>query len=252
MKIAPNVLAVLSAAAIQADRVRLTGQLDRPLYMAVNKVLEAAGGKWNRSAKAHVFGEDIETLLDNIIVTGEVGTRQDSQQFFTPDAIADQVVTLAEIEVGNSILEPSAGDGALIRAVLRKHGDEARWFVCAIEDDPKLAFKLPLDFSGVAVIAGDFLRTTPEGAGQFNRIIMNPPFARQADIKHVTHALSFLQPGGRLVSIMSAGVKFRQDKRAAKFRDLVLSRGGSITDLPEGAFKSSGTMVNTLICVVPA
>jgi 16S rRNA G1207 methylase RsmC len=35
---------------------------------------------------------------------------------------------------------------------------------------------------------------------------MNPPFARQADIHHVNHALKFLKPDGLLVSVMSAGV----------------------------------------------
>jgi 16S rRNA G1207 methylase RsmC len=79
---------------------------------------------------------------------------------------------------------------------------------------------------------------------------MNPPFSKGQDIQHVTHALGFLKPGGRLVAIMGAGVTFRQDKRATEFRELVQAMGGTIARLPEGSFKSSGTMVNTVIVVI--
>lgn len=80
---------------------------------------------------------------------------------------------------------------------------------------------------------------------------MNPPFGRQADIKHVSHALKFLKPGGLLVSVMASSVTFRSNKLTTDFRQLIVDRGGHIKELPEGAFKSSGTMVNTVIVVIP-
>jgi hypothetical protein len=79
---------------------------------------------------------------------------------------------------------------------------------------------------------------------------MNPPFAGQADIEHVTHALNFLKPGGKLVAIMSAGVTFRQDRKAADFRALIWGMGGTIEELPEDAFKQSGTSVRTVLVEV--
>ncbi len=97
----------------------------------------------------------------------------------------------------------------------------------------------------------DFLTVQPEPV--YDRVIMNPPFCRQADIKHVTHALRFLKPnGGLLVSVMSAGVTFRQNKLTTDFRQLVEERGGVIEKLPEGSFKASGTMVETVIAVIPS
>ena len=54
-----------------------------------------------------------------------------------------------------------------------------------------------------------------------------------------------------LVSVMAAGVTFRDNRLTQDFRDLVRSRGGDIEALPDGAFKPSGTMVNTVIVTIP-
>jgi len=96
----------------------------------------------------------------------------------------------------------------------------------------------------------DFLATTPSPT--FDRVIMNPPFTKRADIEHVLHAYKFLAPGGRLVAIMSAGVMFRGDMKSVRFRDLVTTHGGSIAPLPEGSFKAAGTSVNTAVVTINA
>jgi hypothetical protein len=79
---------------------------------------------------------------------------------------------------------------------------------------------------------------------------MNPPFEHLQDIDHVRHAYEFLAPDGRLVSIMGEGPFFRQDHKAAEFRDWLESRGGWSERLPESSFQASGTGVNARIVVV--
>lgn len=79
---------------------------------------------------------------------------------------------------------------------------------------------------------------------KFDRVVMNPPFSRGQDVEHVRHALSLLAPGGLLVSVMSNGVTFRQDRRYADFRR---DFSPEITPLPEGSFKTSGTNVSTVV-----
>ena len=71
------------------------------------------------------------------------------------------------------------------------------------------------------IINNDFLATWVDEFGVYDRVVMNPPFAGMADIKHVTHAYEFLKAGGLLVSVMSAGVMFRQNKLTAQFREFV-------------------------------
>ncbi|MBV0881613.1 hypothetical protein KTQ42_20235 [Noviherbaspirillum sp. L7-7A] len=58
-----------------------------------------------------------------------------------------------------------------------------------------------------------------------DRILMNPLFARQADIDHVLHAWSMLKEGGRLVAIMAASVTFRHNAKSVVFRHLITSHG---------------------------
>jgi 16S rRNA G1207 methylase RsmC len=60
--------------------------------------------------------------------------------------------------------------------------------------------------------------------GAYDRIVMNPPFENGQDIAHVEHAYELLSPGGRLVTVMSEGPFFRQDKNAASFRNWLEER----------------------------
>jgi type I restriction-modification system DNA methylase subunit len=99
---------------------------------------------------------------------------------------------------------------------------------------------------GNLIVLGEFLGQSAATLGTFDRVVMNPPFAGQQDIDHVTHAFGFLRPGGRLVAIMAAGVLFRENRKAVEFRALVDAADGTIEENDEGAFKVSGTGVRTV------
>lgn len=223
------------------------GQLDRKIYEQVNKVLAAAGGKWVRKEGGHVFPGDADEALDPILLTGEVVDRKKVlQAFYTPAEIAERVVDAAGIEDGMWVLEPSAGGGVLARFA---HDQGGR--VTCVEYDPDTAMKLGGDPACEELCCADFLRLKPsELLGfPFDRVVMNPPFAKQADARHVLHALDFLKPGGRLVAIMASSVTFRETELYRRVRDLA-SAGGWIDQLPEGAFKESGTGVRTALVVI--
>lgn len=246
MRIDSEVLAALSSAQTEGCNVFLTGQLDRKLYDRTNKVLVAAGGKWNRKARAHVFAADAADRMEQIILSGTVDVPKDEFNFFpSPSAVVARLMELADIEPGMVLMEPSAGKGAIayacveLGAVVRCYELMDANFV-ALAGDPKLG----------PVTKADFLTIAPEPV--YDRVVMNPPFMKQADIKHVTHAHKFLKPGGLLVAVMSAGVEFRTDARTKAFQALVADRGGHIEPLPENSFKASGTGVNTVIAVIPA
>lgn len=225
------VLAVLdSGVAINGNHLTITAQLDRKLYVAVNKVLEALGGKWNRSAQAHVFADDPTDVIDAAILTGAyTDERKQFDVFLTPPAVADLVVDLADIRIGMKVLEPSAGEGALATRA-------------AAAGAEVVTYELR-DITGVPPT--DFLTVSP--AAIYDRVVMNPPFSRQQDMVHVTHAWEFVKPGGRLVAIMSPAFQFRQSSKAAAFRSLLDSVDHEITPLPDGSFRESGTNVSTVI-----
>ena len=93
-------------------------QLDRKIYLAVNKVLENLGGKWNRKQKAHVFESDISDRIDNVLLTGSVVDPKKEFQFFeTPPELAKRLVEMANIQPLETVLEPSAGKGAIAQYI---------------------------------------------------------------------------------------------------------------------------------------
>lgn len=246
MKVPTEVLAVLDQATTDGNALRLApGQLDRKLYVSTDKVLAAAGGKWNRSAKAHLFDGDAGDAIEQVILTGEiVSQKQEFGYFPTPPAVVARLMALADIHPGMEVLEPSAGGGAIASEAAARGA-----VVDCIEILPANLAVITSDGYARSAVLGDFLETAPNPV--YDRVVMNPPFARQADIAHVTHALKFLKPEGLLVAVMSAGVVFRSG-RAEDFRRLITDHGGSLEKLPDGAFLESGTGVNTVIAFMHA
>ncbi len=248
MKVDDAVLNVLSNAQTDGALLKLVGQLDRALYARTNKVLEAAGGKWNRKLQAHAFDGDAAEAMEQIILTGQVAsTKTKAQQFAyfpTPANVAARVIELAEIEPGMLVLEPSAGRGALAFPAAA-----AGATVDCVELMDENFISLFGDDRLGKVQQADFLSIAPSPL--YARVVMNPPFDKQADIRHVTHALNFVKSGGLLVAIMSSSVTFRDNKLTTDFRALIRESGGDIEAIEDGAFKESGTMVRTVIVTLP-
>jgi predicted RNA methylase len=243
----------LGSSEVAQNRLVIPEHLDRKIYTEVNKALESIGGKWNRGAKAHLFepGVDVEQLVDGIVQSGGfTDAKAELGAFYSPLSVARRVLELADLDDGMKVLEPSAGEGALALPAKRAACD-----VVAYELDER-AFKSLLSKALAEEPGGghfnlhrdDFLTVKP--LAEWDRVLMNPPFAKQVDIDHVRHAIRFLRPGGRLVSVMSAGVRFRENRKTVEFK-AELARLGSVAwqDLPEGSFKESGTDVRTCILV---
>ena len=208
MKPTNEVLNVLEACRVDGCKLFLPAQLERKLYVDVNKVLELCGGKWNRSAKCHLFGEDPTELIETVMLTGEITDAKKEFQFFqTPREVANQIVTMAEIGIGHSILEPSAGMGAIVKVFHEIHGTKRRIDCFELMEKNRVELtKLP----AVNIVGNDFLLAR----GRYDRIIANPPFSKQQDVDHVNLMYGLLNAGGVLVSVMSPGWKFRENKKS--------------------------------------
>lgn len=236
--------------------------LDPKDYKALNEILEALGGRWQKSSKAlpgggHLFPEstDAAALLEAAMMTGSVKDPKVGDFFETPVPLARRMVEIAGVGRGASVLEPSAGHG---RIALAARGAGADVFVVE-QDDDRFA---KLNSAGFARafpppttrpdrwVGQDFLGTLPKPT--YDAVLMNPPFSREQDIAHVTHALRFVKPGGKVVAITGPGWRFRQTKAAEAFRKLMDDRGADVEELPEGTFKESGTDVRSLLLTIAA
>lgn len=169
----------------------------------------------------------------------------------TPVPLAEKIARLCcYSERPLRLLEPSAGTGNLAFALAQpwKWSDKSvRHRVEAIELQPALATALRESGRLARVVAADFLQVRPDPGALYDGVVMNPPFDLERDIDHVTHALSFVREGGFLLSVMSAGIEWRESRKAAAFRNLLESRGGWMLDLPAGSFSDVGTHVNTVL-----
>jgi hypothetical protein len=225
-------------ASIDGLYLRITAQLDRAEYVAVNKTLERLGGKWNRSAAAHVFTSDPQQALASIIGGGALpdDVRKTEGYVATPASLAQQVVrdftNLHDRDDAPTVLEPSAGDGAFVRAILLACPN-AR--VAAIDPNAGRAAGIPVMPGRVATLVGTLEAYAAAAAGDpsirpVDAVVMNPPFAlpgqSTAWIDHVRLAWGLVAPGGRLTAIVPAGFTFREDRRHAAMRELVAEHGG--------------------------
>lgn len=235
MKADENVIAILKEAKIDDTGIVLVGQLSRPDYVAVNKFLEVAGAKWNRGQAKHLFtNPETKGKIEALLQSGEIlNEKNHFQSFYTPDDLAKKVIDEACIILGMKVLEPSAGDGALAKPAFEKSGH-----ITCIEINPEAAKSLSI--LGFIPIIQDFLTIEPEPI--YDRVVMNPPFTKGQDIKHILHAMKFLKPGGILVAICANGPK--QNK---ELKPMVENMGGKWEDLPAGSFKESDTGVNTAL-----
>lgn len=247
-KISENVLDILGQCNVEGSILFLPPvQLDRKDYVAVNKVIENMGGKWNRKAKGHVFqdGDDPAEMLEVVLLTQEVRDLKKEYQFFpTPKPIIDRLCKLAELEkIGPAtvVMEPSCGDGRMVDAILEYHPGG----LACYELNPDMAKHL--DSKPYAVEYIDFLAVSREelGALGVDRVVMNPPFTKHQDIDHILHAFELMNDGGILASVVSESPFFRSDKKSVGFRTFLEEHNAEVYKLDAGAFHESGTEIPT-------
>ncbi len=223
-------------------------RLTKPLYAEVKRVLTALGAEWSTPQQAFVFdyrfAEKLSAVLDG---RENLPARNPSAFFPTPPNLAATVLELSTglkaLPQGARILEPSAGRGALIDAALAIRPD-LKFETC--ENDS--FHREYLTARGISVIGEDFMDLS-EIREPFAGVIMNPPFALEADkfawLSHIEKAIRLLAPGGVLIAILPEAAANRATARIADWRKRVEALGGVFVENPKDAFKESGTLVKT-------
>lgn len=244
MKIDEDVMGVLKRSEINENSLTLPNvTLERKLYEKVNKIIVAAGGKWSKSHKAHIFDSDPRAALGMALETGEVENRQQTfQEFFTPAWLAVRMCD--GVEDCHRVLEPSAGIGR-IATVAEIRG--ARVVCCEIQAKNVEVLRAN---ERLIVWQGDFLKFPADMLRPFNFVLMNPPFSDGQCQAHVRHAFDFLASGGKLISVMPSGLGRRETKASREFMDWLGEQDHEIEELEDDTFKESGTRVSTELLTI--
>lgn len=213
-------------------------QFTKKSYLEAKKWIEETGGQWNTSKQGFTWEIDANRVVGILMQGRRCNLKQEYQFFATPDKIADIAVSkFSSLSEDMTILEPSAGTGALVNAVRRRCPNAQ---VDCYELMPENV-QILQHVEGAHIIGDDFNKCE----GKWQRIIANPPFSGNKDIDHVYMMYDHLQMDGELSVIVSQHWKFANDNKCQYFRKWLEDNGATVEDIEQGEFKESGTNVAT-------
>lgn len=222
-------------------------QFNKKSYAEAKKWIEEAGGSWTGGkVQGFTFPFNPERVFAILHEGKRCNLAQEYQFFETPAEVADWLVMLAGgIHTEDTVLEPSAGRGALVRAIRRACPSMEVDCYEAMPENRELLSKT----DGVHLLGNDFTRrgNTPK---LYSKIIANPPFCNNQDIEHVRMMYDMLEPGGTLASITSAHWEFASEKKCKDFREWLHILGGEKYEIESGAFSESGTNIKTIAVII--
>lgn len=239
-------VSTLTLGGITTSIVKLPeGQLERKVYEKVAKALTDIGGKW-KGAKVmgFVFQSDPSELLGKVKEGEKINLKKDFQFFATPPALCDKLVSLADIKEEHTVLEPSAGDGAIVKAINRVLPTKTvDCYELMAMNRVALEKILTANLVGTDFIEADIER-------KYDCIVANPPFSNNSDITHLYKMYDCLKKGGRVVCVTSTHWKNSSNKKETDFRAWLHNIGAVVEDVDAGTFKGSGTMIATVIITI--
>jgi len=120
-------------------------------------------------------------------------------QWFTPAWAAEGIIEqeFSWLKAGDSVVEPSCGDGAFLCAL------PAAVHALGVEIDPVQA-ALARQHSGREVIVGDFTKLPRDRVGQIQAVIGNPPFQSDLVAAFLAKSHEILEEGGTAGFILPA------------------------------------------------
>ena len=244
-----EIIEILKQCTVDGLIVRLPQiQLDRNDYLEVKKSLELIGGSWKGGkTNGFVFKEDPTEYLEQLCSGEKRNLKKEFQFFGTPDILADRLVELAyalPCQIG-ATLEPSAGQGSIIKAIHR-HDPNINVHYCELMD---LNLSFLQNYQGpTEFVSKDFL--TIDKPDYYSQIIANPPFSKNQDIDHLYKMYECLTEGGRIASIMSNHWRTTSGKKETEFQQFIERLNATVEEIPSGSFKESGTSISACIVVI--
>lgn len=237
---------ILQQCTIEGMVVRLPpGQLSRELYVEVKKLMTDAGGTWKGGkTQGFEFKEDPTEMIAQLGQGEKRNPKKEFQYFGTPDAVADRLVQLADVKPDHLILEPSAGQGAIVKAIHRQIGEVNVDCFELMSLNQIFLKKIP----HTTFLGEDFLAS--DCHDHYDRIVANPPFSKNQDIDHVYKMYDCLKVGGRIATIMSKHWQLSKNKKETEFREFLGKNEAFVDEIQAGEFKESGTTIASCIVVI--
>ena len=253
-KLKSETLQILKNISIKDNVVYLnSGELDRKQYTDVNEALCRLLGEWNAKVGGHVFEYDPTDAIQEMNDSGILPEKNPLAFFPTPQDIIDTMFAYVDIDVLKyredklRALEPSAGRAA-IALKLKEALPLAKIDTVELNEINQSILKN----HGFDPFCGSFLDFNTSYEKTYDLILMNPPFSYTGDvyayITHIEHAFKMLDKWGTLIAVAPTGFLHNSNKKLDAFRDWLFVNCDGLEIIDKGAFKESGTMVET--CVI--
>lgn len=167
----------------------------------------------------------------------------------TPKTLIDKMLDGIDFNAVKTVLEPSAGNGAIVEGLLERskqsyRGEEIDIDVVEIEPDLQKILK----GKGYKLVYDDFL--TFEADKHYDLIIMNPPFSNGD--KHLLKALEMQENGGEVIAIVNAEtIRNPFSNRRKELVKLLEEYNAEINYLPS-EFTSADRTTNVEVAMIKA
>jgi phospholipid N-methyltransferase len=261
---------------VNGNRLEIPKDIFISNYNDLKSVFKNFEGKYSK--QGFDFPYPADQVLNRIRNKETTNLKKSFQYFETPKKLCDLMCEKVFDPYENKkfkVLEPSAGQGAILNSVLEWFEKESVHLeldsltaIEYMEENYGILKETFKDNDLVNTIQMDFLKYD-EYINYFDVVIANPPFSKGQDVKHFKKMYEVCKPGGYIISIMSTSFLNNSQKIYEEFRKFIglpfdsetrfASKGGSVCEnengqlyiqsFEAGEFKESGTNVHTaLIC----
>lgn len=219
-------------------------QLDRDLYLKFKKFMTQNHGKW-KGGKSQYFEFPFSTanLLHKLKNGERPNFKKDFHYFPTPPGVIEQMCNLYIPAHPMKILEPSAGQGAIVEGVNNfiQTSKPHEWTV--VEPHPLNAVKLSEMGLHPNIMTFEEFQTNE----RFEMIYANPPFKH--DTEHVKKMIDLLDKNGSMVVVLPSSFENKSKNKMILDRMEREFEYYSFIKVEDKAFKESGTNVSTVILI---
>ena len=170
--------------------------------------------------------------------------REGVDYFPTPEPLGYKMMEWANMGEGDTVLEPSAGHGAIARYAPK--GNQ----MVAIEPSQSLFTKLQLKAGGLGRKFQNTIFENYDISNKHDVVVMNPPFgtAGATAIAHLGKAFKHLEEGGRVVALIPRGSTDKKFDKWIEGEKTAVMRAE--VALPDIVFEQAGTKVVCRVVVV--
>lgn len=230
-------------------------------YDRLRWVMESYGGRWNERCKGFKFNEFDDEKLKSIKADLSVGfvnlseekrNRERDAFFPTPVKVVDKMIETANLKPDSIMLESSAGTGRILDEAKKVINSIDNFVVIEMNGERQRILRnkgYKVDFNGTFE---DSLKDseTLKKIKNCDKVVINPPFKNDSDVKHLLISYMFCADNADVVSILQENSLYydRQIHRVFKeFLSLIGKDAYEVVSLPAGSFKDELTTVDTVI-----